>query len=161
MILHISNVMAEDHLLTPTERALKRVPCEIVLLLAWLTISVATNLFREGFHKMSFIPLIPATLIGIVIAIDYFRGVLYIRSFNHAFTNGVHYEGCVVESVKETSFGSPRGRSYYYRALIQIDGIQKIRTPVYRKFSSSYKYCDVYYYKKKYYFCAFRMYKDR
>ena len=161
MFLRISNVMAEDHPLTPPERALKRVPFEAALLLIWFVMTVIANMIWDGFRKLSFEPVIPAVLIGILIGFQYLRGVLYIRNFHRAVTNGVHYEGSAVDSVKETMIGSPRGRSFYYRAWIQIEGDHKIRTPVYKKFSSSYKYCDVYYYKKKYYFSAFRMRRER
>ncbi len=82
----------------------------------------------------------------------FLSGVRYIICHNKAVKKGIRYSGTVVE--RKHYFTGARS-PVKHRFAIQIDTGKIIKSPVYIDVPEPFKYCDVYFYKKKYYFSGF------
>lgn len=82
----------------------------------------------------------------------FLSGVRYIIRHNKAVKKGIRYSGTVVE--RKHYFTGARS-PVKHRFAIQIDTGKIIKSPVYTDVPEPFKYCDVYFYKKKYYFSGF------
>lgn len=95
---------------------------------------------------------------GLYLAGLYLRGYLYIQRFNEAVYHGMrseemHFHGEIVRAVKTNPFGIRSN----FRYLVQLDNGRIVSTPIYVGIPKySYKKCEAYYYKHKYYFTDFR-----
>lgn len=82
----------------------------------------------------------------------FLSGVRYIIRHNKAVKKGMRYSGKVVERKHYfTGAKSP----VKHRFDIQIDTGKVIKSPIYIDVPEPFKCCDVYFYKKKYYFSGF------
>ena len=164
MILTVKKIMKDYHYLTAPERALQRLPYEVgIVSVGWIIYTIIRIIkygFIEELHE-TFRPInIILTAILILIALCvYLRGIIYIKKFNNAYKNGIRYIGCPVIDYNMKVRKNTWGTSIEYRALVHVTDDVEVYTPVYNRFSDNDKYCDVYYYKKKYYFCLFRKHK--
>lgn len=82
----------------------------------------------------------------------FLSGVGYIVRHNKAVKKGIRYSGTVVE--RKHYFTGARS-PVKHRFSVQIDTGKIIKSPVYTDVPEPFKYCDVYFYKKKYYFSGF------
>ena len=82
----------------------------------------------------------------------FLSGVGYIVRHNKAVKKGIRYSGTVVE--RKHYFTGARS-PVKHRFSVQIDTGKNIKSPVYIDVPEPFKYCDVYFYRKKYYFSGF------
>ena len=70
----------------------------------------------------------------------------YLRRYNRAVREGEYFEGEIVRTLENPG----RRSSTFYEYIIQLENGQLVRTPIYDKIAANS--CDVYFYRKKYYF---------
>lgn len=92
-------------------------------------------------------------IIWLLILISMFMsGLIYVIRHNNAVKKGIRYSGTVTEH-KQWCTGAKNPTKHRFE--IRISNEKVVRTPVYVEVPNPFRYCDVYYYKKKYYFTEF------
>lgn len=126
----------------------------VVIILFSLVYILMENGIEELVSVVSTVNSISVSLtVWIFILICMFlSGVGYIVRHNKAVKKGIRYSGTVVE--RKHYFTGARS-PVKHRFSVQIDTGKIIKSPVYIDVPEPFKYCDVYFYRKKYYFSGF------
>ena len=155
----VRDVLENGHPTTKYESSILLAFRMMLMLIVFLIIAFIVLLNENGIQGVTdtlftFNAVSAAILIWILLtAAVFLSGVRYIRRLNRAVQRGIRYEGCVVE--KRRLFSGAKS-PVKHRCRIQIDGGTIVKTPVFYDIPDSFRYCSVYYYKKKYYFTDFR-----
>ena len=157
-MIKLSNVLKNDHPLTRYEETIIDTLIFAALFAVGLIILIIYMLFAEGLQKtisvFSTINGVSLSLLVIFLLLihQFLYGCRYIRRHNKAIQNGVRYQGIVIEKFV-FSWGA-RHQSQY-RFAVQLDNGKIVKTPIYTTIDVPFNGCDVYLYKRKYYFTEF------
>lgn len=168
MTLTVKKVIHDDYYHNSTERAMRRVYYEAWILLGLLLSEINSDIFNYGLKELLQEPtdlkyMFIALILGVFLLIagtEYLSGIVYIKKFNNAYENGIRYTGCPIIGYKERHSGYLMYNYYTFSALVRVTDNIEVFTPFYEDRVHFNDYCDVYYYKKKYYFCSFRKEKE-
>ncbi len=84
----------------------------------------------------------------------FLHGYFYIKKMNKAINNGALFFGNIIErKISKTPSAISSVRTKF---IIQLNNGKIIKTPTYVYVPEFYHTCDVYFYKKKYYFTNFK-----
>ncbi|MDE7122072.1 MAG: hypothetical protein K2O42_07930 [Oscillospiraceae bacterium] len=83
-------------------------------------------------------------------------GYFYIKRFNQAVEKGIHFSGTLIEK-KRMIRRAARSRFTEIHPIVMLDSGEVLKAPSYYHTMPAKNECDVYLYKKKYYF-AFHFY---
>ena len=157
-MITLTDVLKRNHPLTVYEDSI--INCVIACLITFVVVlfSFIYILIENGIKELVSVI---STINGISVSLAvwlfilicmFLSGVGYIVRHNKAVKKGIRYSGTVVE--RKHYFTGARS-PVKHRFAIQIDTGKIIKSPVYIDVPEPFKYCDVYFYRKKYYFSGF------
>lgn len=157
-MIKLTDILKQNHPLNIYENSINNCIIYSLITVAVTLISGIYILTEYGFRELvSVISTVNAVSVSftiwLLILISMFMsGLSYVIRHNNAVKKGICYSGKVVKHTKWcTGAKSPTK----HRFEIQISNEKIVRTPVYVEVPNPFRYCDVYYYKKKYYFTEF------
>lgn len=159
-MIKISNVLQRDHPLTRQENWICQArffamlyPIGIVILSVYILVTEGLCELIRLFTSVNLIS-IDLVLIPLFILSHFLSGYRYLKNLNLAIEHGICFEGVIIERRhRRTRY------QVFYQFGVGLDNGLFVDTPIYKEHLDRYKYCDVYLYKKKYYFTDYRFYE--
>lgn len=157
-MITLIDVLKRNHPLTVYENSIINCVISCLITVVIVLLSFIYILIENGIEEL--ISVI-STVNGISVSLTvwililicmFLSGVRYISRHNKAVKKRISYRGTVVE--RKHYFTGARS-PVKHRFAIQIDTGKVIKSPVYTDVPEPFKYCEVYFYKKKYYFSGF------
>ncbi len=109
--------------------------------------------FAEWIDSFTYINSVSVLLFLWILFLIYkfLHGYLYIKRFHEAVKQGKHFKGMLIEQ-QLFRYGGSGFRYLKYQPIVELDNGELVRAPKYNGILVAPKNCDVYLYKKKYYF---------